>query len=598
MIERKESISMKKSIAMLSALLMGLSYCPPGTVTMAMEDLKLSLEDENSFADESLSNDDGRLSAEQMLPEKDESLSADESLYKKEENLSAGQTLSEKEENPSVDRELLDNESSFEERLWKKIADKAGEKKEQNMDTESEKHQKAERREHKTADTQAPGLNNLQIPQKLDIVIDPWEMDGRGQVYSDVYVIRNTGDTSGILTLSNLACRPREESRVVIKSDRDGLHDSNDKYIYLEMLFGNRDRIIFSSEKSQYQTELKPGEELSICFSGEVNENAFAKWMDQDVAISVVYSWKVEDTLDGLNLEESEEKQMNISEDDGLNGQERQERTNVEEEQADRQQTDKNMEKLTDTLQIDMSTEQEQKEEPEEEKQESNLPEETVKNSYTLEDSVDQESVIEEETDDINSDTQQDDSINRNIENEKMPEADYNTDADQTDRVPEITIENLQTDEGIASSDEKEKEEVKTIGLQESKRADIEIDSWKMDEKGKMVSPQYLLCNAGDTTGTWILSDFICKPQESSGVRVITDKKGLYDSDDKVVYMELMFENDEKVVLSQESSMYKVKLEPGEKLAVRFIGEINGNLFESWEEGDIVVTAVYSWNRD
>lgn len=62
--------------------------------------------------------------------------------------------------------------------------------------------------------------------------------------------------------------------------------------------------------------------------------------------------------------------------------------------------------------------------------------------------------------------------------------------------------------------------------------------------------------------------------------------------------MELMFENDEKVVLSQESSMYKVKLEPGEKLAVRFIGEINGNLFESWEEGDIVVTAVYSWNRD
>lgn len=35
-------------------------------------------------------------------------------------------------------------------------------------------------------------LKNLQIPQKLDVVIDPWEMDQKGQVYSEQYNISNT----------------------------------------------------------------------------------------------------------------------------------------------------------------------------------------------------------------------------------------------------------------------------------------------------------------------------------------------------------------------------------------------------------------------
>lgn len=36
-------------------------------------------------------------------------------------------------------------------------------------------------------------LKQLQIPQKLEVVIDPWEMDGKSQIYSEQYVIRNDG---------------------------------------------------------------------------------------------------------------------------------------------------------------------------------------------------------------------------------------------------------------------------------------------------------------------------------------------------------------------------------------------------------------------
>lgn len=47
---------------------------------------------------------------------------------------------------------------------------------------------------------------SLQIPQKLQIVIDPFEMDGKGQIYSEQYMVRNMGETAGALTLA-FVCR-------------------------------------------------------------------------------------------------------------------------------------------------------------------------------------------------------------------------------------------------------------------------------------------------------------------------------------------------------------------------------------------------------
>lgn len=73
----------------------------------------------------------------------------------------------------------------------------------------------------------------------------------------------------------------------------------------MEMLFGNGEQVVFTQESSQYQTELKPGEELSICFAGEVNENAFGKWEDNDISVSVVYSWEAVEELQDPAEEES-----------------------------------------------------------------------------------------------------------------------------------------------------------------------------------------------------------------------------------------------------------------------------------------------------
>ncbi len=141
-------------------------------------------------------------------------------------------------------------------------------------------------------------LKQLQIPQKLEVVIDPWEMDGKSQIYSEQYVIRNDGKEPGMLTLSNLACKVSEQSGAVVTTNRAGLHDGDEKLICMQIIFGNGDRIDLSENDSTYQAELQPGEEVSLCFEGEVNEYASESWKDGDVAVTVAYSWDLKQTSD------------------------------------------------------------------------------------------------------------------------------------------------------------------------------------------------------------------------------------------------------------------------------------------------------------
>ena len=211
---------MKRSMAILAALAIGFTYSPSGAVALAEEKEEKIVEAEDNAAENNESEED--------ITEKEDSF-IDHLL---------GNFFGTKEEKEA-------------------LPDDSGEK----------------LKEKEVLSREASGLKNLQIPQKFEVVIDPWEMDGKGQIYSEQYIISNTGDTPGILTLSNLVCRPQEQSGVVVRTDKEGLHDSGDKSIYMEMLFGNNERIVFSEESSQYQTELAPGEELPVCFVGEVNEN-------------------------------------------------------------------------------------------------------------------------------------------------------------------------------------------------------------------------------------------------------------------------------------------------------------------------------------
>lgn len=543
---------MKKIIAVLSALLIGLSYSQPGSVAMAADDPQMAAGSQNPETTQASSADEGNSSVAQI---------------------------------PSS----IDDENLWVKRFWKKITG-SGEKEDLQKNPDSEIQQETQIGEHKTEEAPVSGIKNLQIPQKLAVIIDPWEMDGKGQVYSEPYIIRNTGDTPGILTLSNLACKPHEQSGVVVKTAKEGLHDSGDKSIYVEMMLGNGDQIVFTTEKSQYQTELNPGEELDIRFAGEVNENAFGEWNDQDVTISVVYSWETKQELDGLNLEEEQADDSSV---DGQQHSDESEKESIECLQTDTNEEEPDVQKQDDAEEA----EGQRGADSGEEKQGSDSQKETGKElSDPPQTDVNQENINTAESDAAtsNADTQQGTFANINAEDKKEPEINYSMEADQKDSNVEDIAKDLKIDEGAAGSEEKE--EIKNIDLLEPQKVNVDIDSWKVDEKDRIISQQYILYNAGDTTGSWTLSGLICKTKEQNEVRVTADKKTLHDIEGKAVYMELVHGNGEKVALSQENRTCEVKLRAGEKLTVRFIGEMKGNLVEGREEGDIAVTAVCSWD--
>lgn len=131
----------------------------------------------------------------------------------------------------------------------------------------------------------------LEMPQKIHLIIDPWEIEGRGQVYSEQYVMKNNGENPIKLDLYGMACKPGEQSGVVVNTEREGIHDGDSKAIYMEMMFSNGESVIFTEEEAEYSVELKPGEELALWFAGEVNENTSQAWRDGDIKVIIMYQW-------------------------------------------------------------------------------------------------------------------------------------------------------------------------------------------------------------------------------------------------------------------------------------------------------------------
>lgn len=174
---------------------------------------------------------------------------------------------------------------------------------------------------------------SLVIPQKLEIIIDPLEVDGRTQVYSEKYRIKNTGKTKGILQLSKLICKPGKSRHVEVRKNQEDIHVGKEKAIYLEMVLEYEElkenlnlqsekHLVLSQEEASYEQTLEAGEEVILSFWGEVNEYASEPWEDKDVEITVLYSWKEmpEEPEEETEEEESPEvlKTAEEAEDDGL----------------------------------------------------------------------------------------------------------------------------------------------------------------------------------------------------------------------------------------------------------------------------------------
>ena len=137
----------------------------------------------------------------------------------------------------------------------------------------------------------AEGVACLQIPERLEIVINPWEMDGKGQIYSEPFAVRNMGNVPGTVTVS-FTCMVNKKEGAELRETREGLHSSGEKLIYMKVVLGNGEETLFTREGVQCQAKLQPGEEMSLWFEGEVNENADEPWKSGDIEIEGRYFWE------------------------------------------------------------------------------------------------------------------------------------------------------------------------------------------------------------------------------------------------------------------------------------------------------------------
>lgn len=71
------------------------------------------------------------------------------------------------------------------------------------------------------------------------------------------------------------------------------------------------ERLVLSADSSEYSAQLEPGEEMTMYFTGEVNENASEQWEDGDIAIDGIYIW---DEAGESRLGESEDARLNAPE--------------------------------------------------------------------------------------------------------------------------------------------------------------------------------------------------------------------------------------------------------------------------------------------
>jgi hypothetical protein len=491
---KKEAIFMKRRMAVISALLIGIGSCAPEMTVMAIQN-------------------EGKVIGTENLA-KVKCNFPDLMLTK---SLVDNKNLSEiKKEEPGKKEELLEDKNYEKSDGKHENLDKDYGKLDENPDVYCGKDV-----------VKASEMKELQIPQKLDVVIDPWELDEKGQIYSEQYAIKNTGEMTGILTLSHLTCRPQDGSHVIIRTNKEGLRDNKEKSLYMEMLFGNDEQVVLSEDGAKYQTELKPGEELSFCFSGEVNEYVDDEWKKGDIEVGAVYSWEIQTVSDNNGTDEVTGA---VSPETGINDAEGGE-------------------------------------------SENSLTEETVSEADHL------------------------DAPDNTIEAENKDDSLQNPEVD-TEGIP--FLEEIAGAVWEAEGNEDTEGTARMVDLSMVRKARIYIDSWKFGEGGNgfpIVYAEYVMQNTGDQTGILTLSELDCRIQELGESRETIDREEVSGSLKKCIYIELLSENG-TVALSQNDSDYKVQLEPGENITVRFAGEVNEDIAEVWNTGAFEVSALCFWNVD
>lgn len=137
-------------------------------------------------------------------------------------------------------------------------------------------------------DSDLTPIFSLQVPERLDFTIDPWNLAGHGQIYSERFTIRNTGNAACVISLQDITCMA-SGGTVIVDSTQE-IYAQDAAAVYLEINFESGEGLALSGKQNEYFATLLPGGEVAFWFTGAANEKTSDSWAGKGLSVSLKYT--------------------------------------------------------------------------------------------------------------------------------------------------------------------------------------------------------------------------------------------------------------------------------------------------------------------
>lgn len=128
---------------------------------------------------------------------------------------------------------------------------------------------------------------SVAAPETLDFIMDPYELAGRGSIWSQEYAFINKGNVPIKISLSKLHCMAAND--VFIAEENEEIAEDG-KAAALWLYLDNGSSIRITEDDTAYEFILEPEDSLLFWIRG--NMSTHGQWKNGDINISLQYSLK------------------------------------------------------------------------------------------------------------------------------------------------------------------------------------------------------------------------------------------------------------------------------------------------------------------
>lgn len=146
----------------------------------------------------------------------------------------------------------------------------------------------------KLIDPDALKIITLRVPRNLNFVIDPWEINGKGSIWSQEYVFSNNGKAPVELKMRDIKCSAREGIFCAgSQVSPEEVIGASGKAVQMKLELSNGEVIYVTEDGGSYETIVDAGESFTLTVIGIISDEAKEQWQDGDLSLSLSYAARV-----------------------------------------------------------------------------------------------------------------------------------------------------------------------------------------------------------------------------------------------------------------------------------------------------------------